>query len=56
MCVVFNNITLTVAILHDDEDGEVLEDSKAIFYAAAELAVRHFSLMPESHTNSQTMT
>ena len=36
------NGTLTAAILHDDEEVVVPDNEKAIFYAAAELAVRYF--------------
>lgn len=50
------NSTLTAAILHDDEEEVVPEEKKAIFYAAAELEVRHFSLKPETYTNSWFMT
>jgi hypothetical protein len=42
------NCTLTAATLHSDE--VVPDNKKAIFYAAAELAVRHFSLKPETYT------
>lgn len=47
MFEVLNSI-LTAAILHDDEEEVVPEEKKAVFYAAAELAVRYFSLMPET--------
>jgi hypothetical protein len=41
MRVVLNSI-LTAAILHDEEEEAVLDEKKAIFYAAAELEVRYF--------------
>ena len=36
------NSALTAAIVHDDEEEEVPDYKKAIFYAAAGLAVRYF--------------
>jgi hypothetical protein len=50
------NSILTAAILHDDEEEVVPDEKKAIFYAAAELAVRCFSLKPETYINSRVMT
>jgi hypothetical protein len=47
---------LIAAILHDDDDEEVPDNKKAIFYAAAELAVRYFLLQPKRYTNSRVMT
>ena len=50
------NSILTAAILHDDEEEVVPEEKKAVFYAAAELAVRCFSVKPETYINSRVMT
>ena len=43
------NSTLTAIILHDEEEEVIPDERKAIFYAAAELAVRYYFLFFESH-------
>jgi hypothetical protein len=47
---------LTAIILHDDEEDVVPDEKRATFYAAAELAVRYFSLTPETYSYSRIMT
>lgn len=48
------NSTLTAIIIHDEEEEVIPDARKAIFYAAAELAVRYYFLFL-NHINSQTM-
>jgi hypothetical protein len=52
------NSTLTAIILHDEEEEEIPDERKAIFYAAAELAVRYYFLflIPDTYTNSRNTT
>ena len=43
------NSAMTVAILHDDEEAEVPDKKRAMFYAVTELAVRNFFEARNSH-------
>jgi hypothetical protein len=52
------NSTLTAILLHDEEEEVIPDEKKAIFYAAAELAVRYYflSLNPDTYPSSRTVT
>jgi hypothetical protein len=52
------NSTLTAIILHDEEEEVIPDEKKAIFYAAAELAVRYYFLFlnPDTYPNSRIVT
>jgi hypothetical protein len=41
---------MTAIILHDEEEEIVPDERKAIFYAAAELAVRYYFLFLDPNT------